>query len=75
MGEMQGKYRLSDLRGLAKMSQKQWGILLGLSESTVQKRETNTDQEKNWTLSETLVAIEYVNKVREMSIKITDIAV
>lgn len=75
MGEHQGKYRLSDLRNLANMSQRQWGELLGLSESTIQKRESNPIHAKKWTLKETLEAIDHVNKVRGMSINITDIAV
>lgn len=69
------KFKMGDLRNMVGKSQKAWGEIVGVSESTIQARETDENESKKWRLVQVVKAVDYVNKQREMSLTVNDITV
>lgn len=69
------KFKMVDLRNMVGMTQREWGLILGISEATIQKRETDAKESAKWRLPQVIKAVEFVNKQRGMSITVNDITV
>ena len=69
------KFRMADLRNMVGLSQREWGLILGISEATIQKRETDPKESQKWRLAQVIKGLEFVNKQRGMSITVNDITV
>lgn len=69
------KFKMGDLRNMVGKSQKAWGVIVGVSESTIQARETDENESKKWRLVQVVKAVDYVNEQREMSLTVNDITV